>query len=791
MNAKQKIILSAVLAAGICGLVGVHNVTTSTADTAFSTVDTEILAINNENLDNGNSFVMELSATDYMTWSGWEYKDYKWTNCEDINTELSHRGDVDLTNNNLCNIPMTENLESYNFADYIYFDGVSFAEFGQTHAYKLFGNKRTRVNTLSIDFDAGVLQSVSQVTIEAGCLLPTLQYGYLSEGEPTALCVTETVTYTRVDGKWTDFVGYEEGTKYVADDKIFECTYETTYKGHGATPLDGFTDFFTKNEIQGEKIDHSALSSASNTVKGSLMVLQLDFPIKAADFNKINLTIYTNYARQLCTYNADSITATSLGEALEEFAVGGGLYFEISLSTALYADENGEVRTIVFQFKDDGRVEADGSRHHFFFMSFHLSNEPILTKDSFLLKQTKTEYELTLRFNKTGAANGALDLDPTKVLINGVPFSAIKMECAAATATWRVVQGVYQIDVRLPKSYAGAAQIKNAEYNFVGNSMGVVKGLVFPNGDVLEKTYAAHIYEGEKILDCELATQFKPVEIQSVGYRYTEGSQNLRFTLYFDQQITSSPYYHACERESWREAELSKADGDLYNKDVSTIFVNGGYKSSLLDSIIINGKTIGEWHAQHGNALTCVQIHYGNTALNCVDIIFEAATESSYNEVHSLVQSGNGITIEVKAGFKFISNKATTQAQTFVLENGAFRLLQMQKEIAVYFNGTPVEEGDTVVLQAPVSEKSLAVEGVTDYQVSTKQNGEYTIYKITYGQGESFLFQVKGELTSATPQTVTTGGGCASAISGISAVGTALALAIIGMIKGGKKHEEN
>ncbi|MBQ7913041.1 MAG: hypothetical protein IJ308_04755 [Clostridia bacterium] len=790
MNAKRNILLSAILAAGICGLVGAHSVTASATDTVFNSIQTQILAVNNENLDNGNVFVMELSATDYMTATEWSNGDFKWLNCEDINTELSNRGDVDLTNNNLCNIPMTENLESYNFEDYIYLDGVSLAEFGQTHAYKLFGNKRTRVNTLSIDFDAGVLQSVSQVTVKEGCLLPTLEYGYLGQGDPSALLVTETAVFTRIEGKWTDFSGYEEETKYVAEDKYFERNYETTYKGHGATPLDGFTDFFTKNQIQGEKIDHLALSSAANTVQGSLMILQLDFPIDATKFNKINLTVYTNYERRLCTYNADSITETSLGEPLEEFSVGGGLYFEISLSTALYANENGEVRTVVFQFVDEGRVEADGSRHHFFFMSFYLSNEPILTKDSFILGETQTAYELTLRFNKTGGASDDMQLDPTKVFVNGVPFSAIETECAEATAAWRVVQGVYQIDVRLPKSYEGAAQIKNADHNFVGNSMGVNKGLVFPNGDVLEKSYAAHIYEGEKILDCELATQFKTVEIQSVGYRY-EDTKNLRFTLYFDQEITSSPYYHACERESWREAELTKSDGDLYDSGITQIFVNGGYKSSLLDSIVINGKTIGEWHAHDGNALTNVQIHYGNTALNCVDIIFEAVSHNTYDEIDALVKSGNGITVEVKAGFKFISNKATAKTQTFVLENGAFRQTQAQKEIAVYFNGKPVEQGDTLVLKAPVSEKSLAVDGVEDYQVSTKKNGEYTIYTITYGEGEVFLFQVKGELTSSVPQAIKTGGGCASAVNGISAISTALLLAVIGIVKGGKKHEEN
>ena len=522
------------------------------------------------------------------------------------------------------------------------------------------------------------------------------------------------------------------------------------------------------------------------------MVLQFDFPIDATKFNKINLTIYTNYARQLRTYNANDITPSSLGEPLEDFAVGGGLFFEISLSTALYANENNEVRTIVFQFADDGRVEANGQRHQFFFVSFSLSNEPILTKDSFILNQTQNAYQLVLRFNKTGKNSGNMQVDEDKVMVNGVPFSAIKAECEAATATWRVVHGVYQIDINLPKDYKGVAQVKNADLNFVGNSIGAQKDLSFPNGDKLDKSYAIHIYEGEKILDYELASQFKPVEVLSVGYRYTEGSGNLRFTLYFDQEITSSQYYHACERESWRESELGDLDGDLYDKGITDIFVNGGYKSSLLDSIIINGKTIGEWHAQNGKALTCVQIHYGNTALNCVDIIFESATHSTYDIMNELVQSGNGVTIEIKEGFKFISNQATTETKVFQLENGAFHLVEEETGLAVYFNGALVEEGETIVLAIPVSEKSLFVDGVNDYQITTKKNGEYTIYTITYGDGNSFLFQVKGELTDATPKVSKTDEGCGSAISGISALGALAAVAVVGFIKkGGKKNEEN
>lgn len=804
MKKKKSVLLTAALVAGLCLSFGAHSVTAFATDIAYESLNTQIVGMNNEELDHGNSLVFELSQTDYITAEFGRNEfggiiDYKWLNCEDEGKDwgFASRYEVDLAQKNFCNIPMEYNLDDpyFNMENYIFIDGVSLAEFSQKHEYKMFGNKRTRVNTLSLDFAEGVVQSISQVEIREGCMLPTMQYAYLNEGDPAFLYVTETVLFNRLEGKWTDFTGYEEGVKYAGTDKVFEKNLDATYLGHKATPLDSFTEFFKNNEIQGEKLDHTALSSSSDTKQGYIMVLNLDFPIDAREFNKINLCVYTNFARKLRTYNVNDVTEGSLGESLEELDVGGGLFSIISLSTPLYADENGKVSTIVFEFVDDGKVEADGSRHQFFFVSFHLSNEPLLTKDSFLINQTENTYELTLRFNKTGKADDDTALDKDKVLINGVSVADIQKECADAIAYWRVVHGVYQIDVRLPKAYAGAAQIKNPDYNFVGNSMCVQKGLTFPNGEVLGKSYTAHIYEGEKILDSEMATQFKPVEVQAVWCEYVDDSQNMRFVLYFDQQITFGRYNHACEKETWRESELTKFDGDLYDAGISQIFVDGGYKSSLLDSVLINGKTIGEMHAYDNNSPTNVQIHYAGVGLNCVEIIIEKASPNTYNELDELVRSGNGVTIEIKAGWKFISGKATAETQKFVLQNGAFRQVQAESPLEVYFNGVPVEAGDTVVLSAPASEKSLAVKGVSEYQVKTKpRDGGYTVVTITYGDGESFVFQVKGELTSSTPtvETVTEEvGGCSSAIGGISTIGAALLIVAIVAMKGGKKYEEN
>ena len=788
VNTKRNILIGAILAASLCLTVGVRNLSASATDIAYESIHTKIVGINNENLDHGNSFVMELSATDYMTATEWSNKNYKWLNCEDVTKEekngTSSRYDVDLAENNFCNIPIEYNIDEpyFNLEEYIFFDGVSLAEFSKENPYELFGNKRTRVNTLSIDFGSDVLQSVSRVEIKAGCLLPTLQYSYLNQGDPCYLYVTETVVFNRIHGKWTDFAGYEEGVKYACDDRLLEKTLQENYMGHKSTPLNSFTDFFIKYPIQHATLDHLALASSSDTAQGSLLILQLNFPIDVTQFNKINIRVYTNKPRKICTYNPGDVTTDSLGEPLEEFAINGGDYTQISLSTALYADANNEAKTFIFQFMDEGTNEQ------FFFIDFFLSNEPLLTKDALIISENDNAYELTFRFNKTGKASEEVKLDYTKVRINGVSFADIKAECDGAAAEWRVVHGVYQIDVRLPKSYEGEGQIKNADYNFTGNSMGVEEGLVFPNGDVLEKTYTNHIFEGEKILDCVLATQFKAVEILSVRYELVEGSGNLHFILEFDQEITSSPYYHACEKETWRENALAQADDNLYDSEITKIFVNGGYKASLLNSIIINGKTIGEWHAHDPRALTNVQIHYGNSSLRAVDVFFERLSPNSYYPLMQAINAGSGITIEVKEGFKFMSNKVTTQTQKFILQNGAFEQVVLTESIAVYFNGVPIKQGEVLALTAPVSEKSLAVEGVNDYQVSVKKNGEYLLYTITYGEGKSFVFQIQGELTSAKPKA---GEGCGSSISGISVLGALVLLAAAGMIKGGKKHEEN
>ena len=788
MKIIRNLLLSFALAFGLIGVFIVESTTVSAQETFDKTIETELKEINNENLDNGNSFVMVLTATDYMTATEWSNTNYKWLNHEDLQ---GSRADIDYENNNVANAELDTNLSAYNYTERILINGHTLAEFGQTHSYKLIANKRTRPDTISIDFDAGVLNAVETVEILAGCQLPTLSYAYRNLQESSCLKISQGKKYMRLGGVWVDyFEGYSEGIEYKGNDSSFKLHLEETFKGHSATPLNGYTDVFMKYDVQGEKLDHKILVSGSNTVKDNLMVLNFVHPIDAKQFTQINLRVYINHAVAISTYNANDVTAAALGTPLESFSVSGGMFSYLSLTSAFYADDDGMVDMVVFRFDEDCQMQfgpngeelKDGSgrliRDTFHFVSFNVANPDIVTKDSFTVKDLGESYSATFRFNKVGEIENNATLDLSKVTLNGYTLVEIAQECPAMTAEWVAVKGVYQIVVSLPKTYQGDACIKNPEYNFANNHMGVEAGLVFPNGDVLSKSYACHLYSGEKILDTNMVGELKATQVQYIRYSFDEGSNNLRFTLYFDKNIPSVPYYHACETEHWRANDLYKSDNTLYDGSIAQIFVDGGYKSSLLNSILINGKTIGEWHAHDSGKLTNVQTHYGNSGLNCVDVIFEKLSPDTYDTLYAFVESGEGIAIEIKSGLKFMVNLETKNTQTFVLAKGSFQEKVEKSDIKVYYDGIHVAYGDLIMVQTVASEKCIAIQGIGEYSVSSAKDGETTTYTITYGEDETFTFAVQEEIVVMEEQ-----GGCNGSILGLNGILLAVALAVVG-----KKH---
>lgn len=753
---------------------------TASAETEFnSVIESTVTRINNERgVSSDNSFVMHLSNTDYMTAEGWDNTDYKWFNAEGNSEYL----EVDLNSNNLCNFPLDKNLDEYNFEQMVFVDGVPLSEYKIEHPYTLTGNMRTRVNTLSINFADPVFASVSAVEILEGCQFPTLARSCMDSRSTSCIQITKSVKYEKKNGVWVlYFEGYQEGFEYDGDEKMFALSPETNYKNHTAVPLTSYADIFQKEEtLAGGVYKGLALASGSDTRKGYITVLRLVNPIDSEEFETINLRLYTNHKRTIYSYNDNNITEDSLGNVLESFALDGAVHTTVSLMSSLYADPDGMVRTIIFKFNEDGEpfINSDGeevydengnlSRDQLFFISFNLERErssELLTKDSFIVVDNGESYDVIFRFNKNCEETG-VELDTTKVILNGQSLRKILAECKSATAEWATMGTVCQVVLTLPKSYTGVSQIKNAESSFWGNSMGVTKGLVFPDGTVLDKNYTCHVYVTEKILDSEVDVDYAKTTVLGITHEFVTGSNNIHFKIKFDKKITTANYYHACEIERWREKDLVASNPLYYDAGISKVFVKNGFKSSLLDNIVINGKSIGDWHADNANALTNIQTHYGQSGFEYVDVHFEAFSPSTYNQIVDLVKAGNGVTIEIKEGLKFMTNCSVQKTQTFELIGGTFIEKFANSGIHVYYDGSEVQNGASVNVKTVVAPSSVVVEGVLNYEVTHQTNGTVTEFTVTYDGGE-FKFTVNTDAVESESQTQSGssgGGGCKSSV---------------------------
>ena len=685
----------------------------------------------------------------------------------------------------------------------ILIDGVTLAEYKVAHPYKLVGNMRQRINTISISFEEPILNTVTTIEILEGCQMPTLARACMGSRNTSCIEITEGVKYERKDGVWvTYFEGYTQDKEYCGDENSFLLYTQNTYKGHKTTPLIAFTDFFDGRDISGEYYYGNVIASTGNTQKGYLTVLKFVNPINSKEFNRLNLRVYTNHVRTIFAYNGNDITEDSLGIAVDSFNLRGAAYTTLSIDTAFYADEDGMLRTIVFRFNEDGEpfinsegkevydANGDLERDQLFFVSYNVQNHletAFLTEDSLIIVDGDESYDVIFRFNKSGEFTSD-KLDLSKVTLNGQTLAKVLAECKTATAKWTSVGSFYQISVTLPKSYTGVSQIKNPENAYTSNSMGVLKGLKFPDGSELEKNYTCHIYATEKILDSETVDSYDDITVLDVTHRYDEHG-NLRFVIHFDKMVATANYFHACEVESWRSTELFASSSLYYDKGMSNVFVKNGYKSSLLDCIVINGKSIGEWHSFDAD-LTNIQTHYGSSGLDRVDVIFASHAKKTFNEI----TNASDYTVEIKEGLKFMTNCQVKKTQVFLTKNGVFSEVVTGKKLHVYYDGSEITNGANLTVKTAVCPSSVMVTGVEDYQINHTTNDKVTQFVITYNNGETFTFTVNEDSVASESQQdasseTAKSGGCGSSVELPMIAITLCAIALAVLLKEKRKYE--
>jgi hypothetical protein len=221
----------------------------------------------------------------------------------------------------------------------------------------------------------------------------------------------------------------------------------------------------------------------------------------------------------------------------------------------------------------------------------------------------------------------------------------------------------------------------------------------------------------------------------------------------------------------WRESALGEW---LYNAAYTELFNRFGYKSSLFDSIVLNGKTIGEFHARNAHQ-TCVMVHYGQLDNNSL-VMWIDTNADEYQKFASLFESGNGVTVEIKSGFMFPTGVKTMTDYKFVLRDGVFVLEQGEKEYSVYFDGQLVHDGDILKTDYKAVESSVWVDG-TDFEVTKSESNGVVTFTVKYND-EQMSFSVEQTMVQA-PDPVSDEG-CGSSLAGVSAsLATVLSLTAV------------
>ena len=737
-------------------------------------------------------------TTDYMTaeWDTDDNASYNWylrdpsfgmpeedyAKFDSLGGQLAYE---DKDKYNMPNALLDKNLDAYNMGDYILIDGVPLKNYG----YTLYANRLTHVHTLSIEAAAGsaLFANASELKILAGCTLPTLTYSYFGEGEASALVIEEEQNFRAKDGAWVKsypFDGYESGELYDASEQFFYLRAQgSTYKGHLEAPIFEYTDVFSRNGWGGD--EGYAIASTADTVKGSIMVIELVNPIDVQEFGLIYLNVCLNTPRKLVSHNASAITSESLGQNSEVFNIAQG-FTTIKLLSALYANEDGMVETLVFEFLDDGN--EDRNQNQFFVTSFYCEKLLITTPvydESLIIQEDENNYNVTFRFNKKGELLNT-EADLSKIFFNGESLATVTQNGGEVRADWSAIQNIYQLNVTLSKAYKGAAQIKNPDNNYAGNKVRVDQGLAFPNGEPLDRDYTCHVYGSEQFADYELLKDYQEANVVDVtGFIDTNSADNIHFLITFDVQITSQIYYHACEREGWRSSELPKYN--LYDGTFSPVYIAGGFKSSLLDNLLINGKTLGEYHADDAYT-TCVFVQVGQTNLYSLDLSIDS-NSATYDALYPLFTSGNGIELEIREGLKFTTGYKVNESTKYVLSNGNFQSQANLGEMEVFFDGKRVAEGGVIEVETVATKESVSVSGVDSFTVVISEVDGLKKFTVESSDGQIVTFSVRENLTAL--PTKKTDEGCGSTLSiGFAGVGAALLLGAVAVVKGKKKDEE-
>lgn len=682
-----------------------------------------------------NILIFNLSGMDYPTVDG--------SNSATFNSEVSY-----------------DRLKELAFFEKIAVDGIPLASIYDSmdgSSMKYYINFWQKSNTFALHLPGySSSADLKEIVVEQGCEFPAY------DEKNGAYTVAEETRFEKEGGVWKQKIRYATTEISVNgitfgefSNYLFISLDGTDYPPNGADPT-----------LQNYKISESVVASMDFLDK-----IRIDGLTLRELYAKHSTETYRDYVLNLFQVHgrmAFPIPGYSASNRMEEIVVEEGCQFP----SYEYVKNGGTARCFMTTKEVVGVRGSDASYTIFEGCD---SSKPAVLDDSITGTITSEGYQFDIRFNRTGekpAAGFVEDTIGAWVQINGVTLAEINAEEKYVTAQWQYIGGRYYLRLVLSADYDGDAWIVNEDYYFAGNSVRIDEELTLPSGEKAGKSFLLHLYRTNsvtEIIDEDLKEETIYVENISAGYD-VNGDFNIWIT--FSQEISAGMRLFLASPDSFGKTQLKPMNSSslvYYDDELSKNFISGGYKSALLDNILVNGVSIGEWLAydQTPGYLTAVMVHYGQVTQKTMSIVCDLADDGSWatDIFYSATDAykNGGLSVTVREGMRFPTGKRVVQDAEYVYANGDWKTAT--DDFGVYYAGQKTENGGIIHSQVKANADSLSIVGNGTYTVQEDRVDNVVRFIVRKGEEKVWTIYVREEIESAPNKK----GGCASNAQGTTA----------------------
>ena len=394
----------------------------------------------------------------------------------------------------------------------------------------------------------------------------------------------------------------------------------------------------------------------------------------------------------------------------------------------------------------------------------------------------------TIKFNRFLTANCDQAFGENNynyILLNGKPLLELNNPDVVPASQWVAAKWGAKVQgdrltlvVTVPLR---CSALINADYDYVGNSFLLKKGMELPdsrqgegtrNAGALQRSYRLGIYAEEFITEfydeTDSPEQFGTNQISGVTFDTNDGTGEAGAVIKVtfasaisNEGIPAEGDYHVAASEAAREA-WGLADGNVYSKPFYIGFMHDGLKSSLLDNVYINGLSIAQWQAEIRKSddasvrWRAISVHYGEYGGKVMSIHFPADAVSTKQKIIESYENGT-LSIEFKPGLKFMTHSMVKTGQKFVFRKSTDSFVPATvdsdaKELSVYYNGEKVENNSLIDGYGLIDRNSLWIpDDGNDYYVSfdtqSKDSGSHVNVTIYLDKKIVFAFSIKRNQT--------------------------------------------